>query len=184
MIGQWLKTRRERRDRARALYFAAATQARQPAFYQEMGVPDTMDGRFEMTALHIFLLMNALKQDKDPRGEKMAQALFDRLFKVTDQAIREMGIGDLSVPRHMKRMMTAFNGRAYGYTLALRQGKGMGDALRRNVYGTVGSVAPHALAQLEFYVADAIAALNKEDILAGQVDFPAPLTMQEIRAHG
>lgn len=180
MIGQWLKRRKDRQEKARALYFAAASQARQPAFYQEMGVPDTVDGRFEMTALHVFLVMNALGAD----NKALAQALFDRMFKVNDQTMRQAGIGDLSVPRHMKRMMTAFNGRAHAYANALQNGQ-MADALRRNVYGTMENAAQPAMARLENYVLECARALATQDVASGRVAFASPdMQPQEMRRHG
>lgn len=184
MIGQWLKRRKDRQDKARALYFAAASQARQPAFYQEMAVPDTVDGRFEMTALHVFLLMHALGTE-NKENQKLAQALFDRMFKVTDQTMRQAGIGDLSVPRHMKRMMTAFNGRAHAYEAALSAGQGMHEALRRNVYGTMEN-APHpAVMRLESYVIDCAQTLRAQDIVQGRASFVSPdAALQEMRRHG
>lgn len=180
MIGQWLKRRKDRQEKARALYFAAASQARQPAFYQEMAVPDTVDGRFEMTVLHVFLVMNALGKE----NQKLVQALFDRMFKVSDQTMRQAGIGDLSVPRHMKRMMKAFNGRAHAYATALQSGQ-MADALRRNVYGTMEN-APHpAIMRLEAYVIDSANSLNAQDIIDGRMNFAqADAAPQEMRRHG
>ncbi len=178
MIGQWLRARKERREKARALYFAAATQARNPVFYRDMGVPDTIDGRFEMTALHVFMVMKTLKDQGGRPGKALSQALFDRMFRVTDQAIREMGIGDLSVPRHMKRMMTAFNGRAYSYELALRGGQDLRDALRRNVFGTVDGADEGAATALETYVRESLATLTFDSLLQDQVRF-APLPQEE-----
>lgn len=183
MIGQWLKRRKDRQEKARTLYFAAASHARQPAFYQQMGVPDTVDGRFEMTALHVFLLMHALGADH----KNLSQALFDRMFKITDQSMRLAGIGDLSVPRHMKRMMTAFNGRAHAYAAALTSGQGLQEALRRNVYGTMENVAQPGLMQLEHYVQESARTLRAQDVADGHANFIAPdvsTPVQEMRRHG
>jgi cytochrome b pre-mRNA-processing protein 3 len=171
MVLGWLKARKDAKTKAKALYFAAATQARTPSFYQGMGVPDSFDGRFEMTALHAFFLINALKNNTDKRATRLSQALFDHMFRVTDQAIREMGIGDLSVPRHMKRMMTAFNGRARTYAKAIDEGQDLKEALRRNVYGTVATPDENNVAALEAYVRHSIAAVNAADVLEGRANF-------------
>jgi cytochrome b pre-mRNA-processing protein 3 len=174
MVFNWLKNRRKAKENARSLYFAAATQARNPAFYTDLGVPDSFDGRFEMTSLHIFLIMNALTREGPGHGKRLSQALFDRMFKVTDQAIREMGIGDLGVPRHMKRMMKAFNGRAHAYRAALAQGDDTAliEALRRNVYGTLETPQEGHVSSLAAYVRQAAAGVNAKAALDGQVDFP------------
>lgn len=126
------KKARERKTQADTVYDTAARQALRPVFYLEYGVPDTLDGRFEMTSLHIILAMQGMDR-------KLSQALFDRFFVGVDRSLREMGIGDLSVPRHMKRMMTAFNGRRVAYEAALKSAvdTALMDAVKRNVYGTV-----------------------------------------------
>ena len=93
-------------------------QARQPVFYESYGVPDSVDGRFEMIALHCYLLMRRLQAAGD---KALSQKLFDIFFVSMDQSLREMGVGDLAVPKHMKRMMNGFNGRADGYEQALNK---------------------------------------------------------------
>lgn len=163
---RWIRDRKETRRKARSLYFAAVTQARDPAFYQECGVPDTLDGRFEMACLHVALIIRVLEICTDKQAKALSQALFDHMFKVTDQTIREMGIGDLSVPRHMKRMMSAFNGRAYSYDKALTDEQGLEDALIRNVYGTVETPDPLRVAALTGYVTQSAQMLTIDDIFA------------------
>lgn len=184
MITGWLRNREDRQEKARMLYFAAAQQARQPVFYQEWGVPDTLDGRFEMTALHVFMVMRAVKARGDKGAKALSQALFDRMFKVTDQAIREMGIGDLSIPRHMKRMMTAFNGRAYSYELALQGGQDLREALRRNVFGTVEVPDAAVLDQMEIYVRESLSLLDATDVANGQARFADTAGEEAVRRHG
>lgn len=185
MVFEWLKARKDAKVKAKALYFAAATQARTPAFYQGMGVPDSIDGRFEMTALHVFLILNALKGRKDKPARRLSQALFDHMFRVTDQAIREMGIGDLSVPRHMKRMMTAFNGRATVYAQAMDGNGALVEALRRNVFGTVEQPSAQDIAALERYIADSVRVIRADEILEGRATFaPLPAVQEGERRYG
>lgn len=130
------KKRAALKHEATVLYEKAALQARQPVFYTSMGVPDTIDGRFEMVTVHVGLFIQVLNQ----QGRKdLAQALFDVNFKTTDRALRQMGVGDLSVPKHMKRMMKGFKGRAQNFADALNNSddKALNDAVRRNVFGTI-----------------------------------------------
>jgi cytochrome b pre-mRNA-processing protein 3 len=120
---------------ANRLYERAIEQARQPAFYLNSGVPDTPDGRFDMIALHVGLLLRRLRQDHQLTGD-YAQALFDLMFSDMDQNLREMGIGDIGVGKRIKAMAQAFYGRLAVYEAGL---KNVDDgeliaALKRNLY--------------------------------------------------
>ena len=117
MIFQLLRRARES-DSIAFLYGIIVAQARAPAFYQEYGVPDTVDGRFEMVVLHTVLALRRLDAEATPiRGT--GQGLFDLFCRDMDGSLREMGIGDLSVPREMRRIGEAFYGRQAVYAAAL-----------------------------------------------------------------
>ncbi len=147
----YFQKRRERRAKAKSFYEAAVLQSRIPVFYESYGVPDSVDGRFEMTALHCFILMYCFQRAGD---KKLSQALFDVFFLRMDRSLREMGVGDLGVPKHMKRMMNGFNGRADNYEAALKANdkQQLKEALVRNVYGTVDRVSDKAVEMLADYV--------------------------------
>ena len=102
----------------RRLYAAAAAQARQPAFYAAMGAADTVEGRFELYTLHVALLLRRLK-GRGGRAAETAQALFDAYVRSLDDALREMGVGDLSVGKKMRKLGEAFYGRVRHYDEAL-----------------------------------------------------------------
>jgi cytochrome b pre-mRNA-processing protein 3 len=136
---------------AERLYAAAVAQARMPAFYRNYGVPDTLDGRFEMIGLHVFLLMRRLKSDGEA-GQALAQALCDRFFDDLDRSLREMGAGDLGVGRRVKAMAKAFYGRIAAYDSAFA-GPALEDALARNLYGTAAATPEH-LSGMARYVRD------------------------------
>ena len=125
---------RKSRTAVQALYGAIVATARNPAFYAEWGVPDTLDGRLELIALHAFLAIRRLKQSGD--NAAFAQALFDTMFADLDRNLREMGVGDLSVGRQVKTMAKAFYGRVVAYERGLAGSDSLDDALRRNLYGT------------------------------------------------
>lgn len=129
------------RAAAQRLYDHLVSGARHPLFYTEYEVPDTVEGRFEMVALHVFAVMNRLKAEGVNRGSArdLSQALFDRMFKNMDEALREAGVGDLSVPKKMKFMMAAMNGRCHAYEAALGTDLKVEQAIRRNLYGTITS---------------------------------------------
>lgn len=106
--------------------------ARQPVFYTRFAVPDTIDGRYDLLCVMLSLFLFRVQQiDGD-----LAQAVFDRAFKDVERGLREAGVGDLSVPKHMKRMLAAFYGRAASYYEALEQQQveGLAVILTRNLY--------------------------------------------------
>lgn len=153
---------------ARRLYDAVVAQARQPVFFAEWEVPDTVDGRFEMVTLHAHLLLRRLK-DGGPGTASLAQALFDVMFADMDASLREMGAGDLGVGRRVKRMATGFYGRIAAYDAGLAGGaEVLAAALRRNLFGTV-SPSPESVAATADYVMRAAATLARQplDRIAG-----------------
>ncbi len=130
----YFKNKKYRKAKAQELYAQCVAEARQAVFYAEYGVPDTIDGRFEMIALHNFIVIYRLSN----AGEKrLSQALFDKFFTNMEQSLREIGIGDMGVPKHMKRMMQGFNGRCQSYKAAMNDKPLLIEALKRNVYGTL-----------------------------------------------
>jgi cytochrome b pre-mRNA-processing protein 3 len=102
----------------RALFDLAAAQARTPALYRDGGVPDTVEGRFECYALHIDLVLHRLK-GQGPEAAEVGQALFDRFLDNLDEGLRDMGVGDLSVGKKMRKLGEAIYGRMKGYDAAL-----------------------------------------------------------------
>lgn len=159
---------------AAALYGCIVNHARRPEFYGPGGVPDTLDGRFELISLHAFLLMHRLKREGEA-GAALAQAVFDAMFADMDASLREMGAGDLGVPHRVKRMASGFFGRLAAYEAGLAGSETeLTDAVRRNLYGTV-TPDPAALAALAAYLRRAVACLAGQQpaaILAGEVAFP------------
>jgi len=131
-------------DRARRLYKNALAQSRLPIFYEKYDVPDSIDGRFEMIALHVFIILHRLKQD-DSRDDGLSQALFDHMFRDLDHALREMGIGDLGVGRKVKAMAKAFYGRIAAFEGGLDNEKELSEAILRNVFRGQEIKAPNAI---------------------------------------
>jgi len=164
------------RDAADLAYRCVVEQARQPIFFTDYGVPDTLDGRFELICLHAFLYLHRLKTE-GPQASPIRQSFFDRMFADFDRALREMGTGDLSVGKHVKRMVLAFYGRVRAYEEGLAGGEGvLGAALVRNVFGTVCESSPFAV-MLARYVRGAARELGRQsaaDLQAGRILFEAP----------
>ena len=162
-----------------ALYTAAVTAARDPWFFgPEIGAPDTLDGRFDLVGLHVGVLIRRLHRDPDPRGAEAAQAVFDAMFLDMDMNLREMGVGDMSVGKRVKRMWEAFHGRAQAYAAALDAGDrpALEAAVARNVFRASGpdAAAPGApaLAAHAERVARALEAQPTAALLRGEVSFP------------
>ncbi|WP_316976458.1 ubiquinol-cytochrome C chaperone family protein [Shumkonia mesophila] len=164
------------KEPARRLYSAILARAREATFYEDFGVPDTVDGRFDMVALHAFLLLRRLKRDR-PATARLSQELFDLMFIDMDENLREMGVGDLSVGRRVKDMAKAFLGRVAAYEDALERGDGeaLAAALRRNLFRGVVAEDGRHIAAMAGYVRGQEAGLTGlaiETLLAGDLAFP------------
>lgn len=174
----WLKERRRRAVQAAALYEIANVQARDPAFYRHYRVADTIDGRFDLVVLHVVLLIERLaKEGKE--GAALGQEVFDTTFRSFDVGLREIGVGDLSVGKKIRKMADAFYGRAKAYREALAADAEAGalvSAIARNVYRekALSPDDPRALAAYVRRTVEALAALPGHDILAGSFRFPPP----------
>lgn len=169
---------RNRRNEAIAysLYGAIVAQARQPALYTEFGVADTLDGRFDMIVLHGFLLFHRLKSESEA-DRQIGQDVFDIFLKDMDGTLREMGVGDISVPKKLKKMAEAFFGRirAYDEALLSEDKTALVDAIERNVFpdGAPAGVAAQMAAYVDSTV-NLLAAQPLDAILSSKLDFSAP----------
>ena len=170
-----LSSRSDHRQAARKLYLGVVAQARDSVFYAEMGVPDTVDGRFDMIALHAWLVMRRLKSES--AAARVSQALFDSLFDDMDRSLRESGAGDLGVGRRVKTMAKAFYGRLAAYDEGLAGDDDvLAAALGRNLYRGADPGAAR-LAAVAGYIRSEAAALEAqdlEDLLGGRVRFGPP----------
>jgi cytochrome b pre-mRNA-processing protein 3 len=166
---------RERPEKtaATALYGAVVSQSRQPEFYSQMGVPDTLDGRFDILLLNASLVMRRLGEG-GARGAKVSQALFNLMFQDLDQSLREMGVGDLIVPKRIKEMGEAFYGRALAYDKALAAGDqaALDSALVRNVFRGSATAGAGTLGAYVRQAYDLLKAQSAEDLCDGRVEFP------------
>ena len=156
-------------DPANSLYEAIVAAARQEKFYAEMGVPDTLDGRFDMMVLNLFLVLDRLKG----QSEAFRQRLTNIFFQDMDRTLREMGVGDLSVAKKIRPMAEAYHGRIQAYSLAGEQGDdAMLEALKRNVYVSVEAAEAK---QLLTWTKEAKAQLLSQEtnaILSGKLHLP------------
>lgn len=158
-----------------AIYGMIVAQARLPHFYAVEGVPDTVNGRFDMVVLHLWLVLRRLRELS---GHDLAQNLFDRFCSDMDANLREMGESDTGVPRKMRAFAGAFYGRARAYDRALEAvgTDALAAALARNVYASADIGA--GAGRLAAYVRRAVAKLGDNDLAsmsgAGPL-FPEPV---------
>lgn len=159
----------------RALYARTVDQARTPVLYADLGCPDTVEGRFELYSLHVYLVLERLKGQGEAAAET-AQALFDTYITNLDHALREMGVGDMSVGKKMRKLGEAFYGRVAALEDALSTLPDTADLeafLTRTVYD--GADAPKA-PQLAAYVLQQRGALHGqpvERLCAGEIAWSA-----------
>jgi cytochrome b pre-mRNA-processing protein 3 len=164
------------RQAAELAYARVVEHARRPGFFSGGGVPDTVDGRFELICLHAFLYLHRLKREQQ-RAAPLGQRFFDAMFADFDRSLREMGVGDLSVGREVKRMAQAFYGRVAAYEAGLAGDNSvLLPALARNLFGT----APPDRARLQAmadYLRREAAQLSRRSaaaLLAGNLWFGDP----------
>jgi cytochrome b pre-mRNA-processing protein 3 len=168
-----LKRRAEFQRKAGEIYGAIVTQARQPAFYARLGIPDTPNGRYEMVVVHLFLVLDRLRGE-GVAADTVAQRLVDSFVSDMDDALRELGTGDTGVPRRVKRAAAGFyeRGKAYREGIAAG-GRSLELALARYLAGT----ADAGIDELASYMRAAAAALAREqtaDLIGGRAAFPDP----------
>ena len=164
-----LKALRRNSHRAklvRSLYAALNSQARQRIFFAAFGVADSLDGRFDLVALHAWLVFERLKAEE---LSDVAHALSDAIFVGFDEALRDLGAGDMGMGRKIKQMGHGFNGRVLAYGAA-RDETELSEAILRNVYRGDENRAREALGLARYAIAarSRMAACN---IAEGELDF-------------
>jgi len=164
-----------RRTTIATLYKRIATASRSPGLYAALGIPDTLEGRFEALSLHMVLALRALRELPHPADE-VAKDLTDAFFRDMDASLREMGVGDTVVPKRMKKVAESFYGRAHAYDAPLNgpDEAGLALALGRNVYGTEAPASP--LARYVLAVDQGLKAIDLDTLLETGPVFPEPET--------
>lgn len=174
MIARLFRRQDARAKAIAALHMRTNEASRRPGLYTHLGVPDTVEGRFECLTLHVVLVLRRLNALPAPAAD-VAQDLVNSVFLQLDASLRELGVGDVGVPKRMKKLGAAFYGRAEGYDAALDSGDraALAQALARNVVGVEGSDA----AGLARYTVAAAESLGRDDLdalLGAGPRFPAP----------
>ena len=156
-----------------AFYKRIATASREPGLYAALGIPDSLEGRFESLTLHMVLVLRALRHLPAPADE-VAKDVTDAFFRDLDASLREMGIGDTTVPKRMKKLAEAFFGRAHAYDKPLdaEDETGLALALGRNVCAS-GEPAL-GLARYVQAADRALRGLALDEILERELTLPQP----------
>jgi cytochrome b pre-mRNA-processing protein 3 len=167
---------RDNRQLIDDLHGRIVAAARRPAlFLPPYEVPDTVEGRFDLLVLLTILILRQLERLPDP-GPEIAQELVDAIFQHLDADLREMGVGDLAIPKRMKKLAEAFSGRsaAYRNALAKDDGPAFAAAIARNIYGR--DRADARTSAVAAYCGDVIAKLGRAELamLVAEPPFPDP----------
>jgi cytochrome b pre-mRNA-processing protein 3 len=156
-----------------AIYGMIVTQAREPLFYRDLGVPDTVDGRFDLLVLHLWMVLRRLRSVEG--GPALCQALFDRFCEDMDANLREMGVGDLTVPKRMQAFGEAFYGRSAAYDLAIADGReALAQALCKNILNGSQIENARRLAYYAEAATTALAGLDDVTLQRASWRFPSP----------
>jgi cytochrome b pre-mRNA-processing protein 3 len=172
-FNHFLKPRTPSRGTIGTIYGMIVAQAREPVFYQALGVPDTVNGRFDMVVLHLWMVLRQLKQLGDQAG--LAQPLFDRFCSDMDHNLRELGTGDLAVPRRMQEFGEAFYGRSAAYDRAVTAADGaLAQALCKNIFNGQAIGQARRLAAYVEQALTALAATDEATLSGAAWRFPSP----------
>lgn len=175
MLGNLFGRKKRNRWAVDRLHQAILAQALKPSFYFDGGARDNFSGRFEMTSLHAALVFRRLREC-GPVGHELAQECFDALFDGFDEALRDMGTGDLSVGKKIRKMGEAFYGRAKAYDEALAP-TAMSDALENALQRNLGIGEEHILKFAAYVKAaeETLARHSEEAVMSGEVSWPKPV---------
>lgn len=165
-------------------YIALVAAARNPFFFTALGVPDSIDGRFGMIVVHLFLLQDRLiaqgTPTTSPESASFAQFLSEAFINDMDRSIREFGVGDTGVGHRIKKMGRAYHGSMQAYATAMNEPQALRAALARNLYGTVQEGDVTVLNRMAQYITTmnaALAATESSVILAGDYRWPDAATL-------
>ncbi len=170
----FLNARTDIRRKAGEIYGAIVAQARRPAFYAALGVPDTPAGRYEMVVVHLFLVLERLRAQGEAESS-LPRLLVEAFIADMDDSLRELGTGDLTVPKKVRRAATGLYERSLVYKagLAAADDTALAAALAEHVYAGAADNRAPALAAYLRSAAGALAARSARQVAEGDFSFPA-----------
>ena len=171
---RWLKARSRLRRKAGEIYGVIVTQARLPAFYAGLGIPDTPVGRYEAVVVHLFLVLERLRT-AGPEALGPSRAVIEAFVADMDDYVRQYGSSDVGTAKKVRRAAAGFYERAAEYRAGLEDPRRLERALAEHVLGNgVNSPRSAALASYVERVAALMARQSDKALLEGQIEFPAP----------
>ncbi|OKO84015.1 ubiquinol-cytochrome C chaperone family protein [Bradyrhizobium sp. AS23.2] len=169
------KPRQAPRGTIEAIYGMIVAQAREPIFYRDLGVPDTVNGRFDLLLLHLWLLLRRLRTVQG--ATELSQALFDRFCEDMDDNLREMGVGDQTVPKRMRAFGEAFYGRVQAYDQAIESGgEALASAICKNILNETGMDQAKRLAAYARATETDLGRTGEAALLCASFKFPPALS--------
>ena len=172
------------RPNAAKLYGAIVAQARLPVFYRSLFVPDTLQGRFLVLSLHLFAVQYRLKEE-GAEALNLSQELSDRFSEDMEIVLREVGVGDLSIPKKMRGLAASNAALFSAYAKALPAGEqGLAQAIAEALPPAGETLSGDATGKLARYViamAQALRAQPLAALRAGEVRFPDPCEQDPAR---
>jgi cytochrome b pre-mRNA-processing protein 3 len=161
-------------DEAHAAYVTLVEQSRKPWFYAKQAVPDTVDGRFDIIVLHLFMIIHRLRGEETQAAAEFARALSEVFFSDMDRNIREMGSTDTGVGKRIRNMAQAFYGRLSAYENGMIASDKLREALKTNLYRASDIISETQLVEMENYIKrnrDQLAGQPLPELLAGRLRF-------------
>lgn len=171
MVLNWLRSRSSTGRTASSLYGSIVAQARQPAFFEFAGVPDTMEGRFGMIGVHMFLALERLRAEGDA-GQELGRGLLECFMTDIDDSLREIGISDLGVPRRVKKAAAALHEQLDDYRAAASDRSALERHLAHHVFLDRAQSRPAPLVRYMDAARHALDGQAGADVLAGRITFP------------
>jgi cytochrome b pre-mRNA-processing protein 3 len=166
LLGRLFRSKPDPREGLRPLWHRVVEISREPHWYAQCGVADTVAGRFDMITAVLALVLLRLERDGDHGRES---ALLAELFvEDMDGQLRESGVGDIVVGKHIGKLMASLGGRLGAYRAGLSGELSLDDAVRRNVTLLEGR-EPDALAARLQLLHGELGALGAGEILAGRI---------------
>jgi cytochrome b pre-mRNA-processing protein 3 len=171
---RWLNARSRSRRRAGEIYGVIVTQARLPAFYTSLGIPDTPVGRYETVVVHLFLVLERLRS-AGPEALGLSRAVIEAFVADMDDYVRQYGSSDVATAKKVRRAAAGFYERAAEYRAGLVELPRLDRAFAEHVLANgVSSPRSAALARYMQRAEALLAKQNSAALLDGQIEFPAP----------
>lgn len=177
-IENWVRQFSKEGKKATKLYGSVVTQIRHPAFYTQYSVKDTMTGRYELLVLHLAIVLSVLRQYEDVNGP-VSRRLVESFVTDMDDNMRELGVGDMSVPKRVKKASAGLLERSGDYISSLRNknAQSLSQDIAQHFEFSPTEAAPQLLSQYCLVSHDQILEKAFSIIDKGLVEFPDPASV-------